>query len=317
MVGSLLWVAACGGARHDSASSDRGATIAGTDGKTGNGGNSSGNGDGGKVDTAGTGDTGGTSDTGGTGGSGGNDGTDDTGGTGGDAKDAGGTGGAPAVDPDRNKVTPGKICSRHAEILCAAEAQCCTDPGRTVADCEAAQQKTCGTDVMADAIAAQPEVKFNAARAEEVFTEIERLAMDCDPSIAAFSASDDGLRSMFDGTADPNADCTPADALDQPMFGAALASCKQRETYGCLPNPFGWTCAKRGDSGSGCYSDLNCISSLYCDNNPAQPKITGGKCGARKDVGASCEVFYECESLYCQGGKCIAPDEHASFCLPK
>jgi hypothetical protein len=216
------------------------------------------------------------------------------------------------IHDDLNRVTPGKICERLAQILCTAQTDCCTDPGQTQAACETEQTSTCGKDFMADAVAARDEAAFDAEQAHTVFNKLEELALACDPAIAQFTESEDGLRSIFKGTKNAGDACTPTDALDKPMFGAALASCKDLHSYACLPNALGWTCEERGEAGARCYSDLNCVQGLYC-NNPNN-KITGDKCQARKAVGASCKLFNECESLYCSGGKCVEGDAHSSFC---
>src|SRR5262245_37648612 len=78
--------------------------------------------------------------------------------------------------PDRNAVTPGRICRRLAEIQCEAERACCDSPRRDKAACLTAFETSCTNDALADRIAARPEAAFDPAQAEEVFGELERLA---------------------------------------------------------------------------------------------------------------------------------------------
>jgi hypothetical protein len=309
----VLSLAACGGGGDDDREDGSGGSKV-TPPKSGEGGKDSAGASG--KDSAGEGGKASAGESGSSGsGSGGEAGNDETGGTGG--MDGGGSGGSASMVKEPNlpadMVTAGGICNRLAQILCAAEADCCTDPGREVAACETEQKATCNNDFMADAVAKRSEANFDADQAFKVFTKLDEMALACDPLIASFSESEEGLRSMFQGTKDPGDGCTPQNALDKPMSGGSLASCKDLHNYACLPNAIGWTCEMRAGEGSRCYSDLNCTQGLYC-NNP-KLRISGDTCHARKADGSSCELFNECESLYCRGGKCVPPDMHTSFCF--
>jgi hypothetical protein len=238
-----------------------------------------------------------------------------SGGTGADAGSGGNDFDAGSAD-DRNAVTPGKICDRLATILCASEAACCDKPGRDVAACKTAINKSCTDDAMFDSIAGQKAAGFDAAQAKVVFTEIERLASTCDLSINEYSAGKDGLRTIFKGTIAPGADCTPVNAADKAMAGGALASCTMNDDYACLPGvpPLPWKCSDRGASGDRCFSDVNCKDDLFCDNPDLTVNITS-KCMARKAEGASCKTVNECTTLLCKGGKCVAKAQQNAYCL--
>jgi hypothetical protein len=247
---------------------------------------------------------------------GGMGGGEPTGGMGGGA--TGGMGSEPGgfdagVEDDRNAVMPGNICDRLATIQCAGEAACCDNPGRNYATCKTTMKQGCDTELMADQIAAAPEASFDAAQARTVFTEIERRASECDPSIAAYGIAFDGLRSIFRGTRAPDTSCTPANPLDRAMAGAALTSCTNADMFACLPSAISWRCAPHAGANGPCFTDNNCNPGLYCDNPDLS--VLGGDCLARKAVGASCSLPLECESLFCKGGKCVAADQQAAYCL--
>jgi hypothetical protein len=216
-------------------------------------------------------------------------------------------------DPNRNAVVPGKICERLAAIQCAGEAFCCLNPGRDVAACQQEIREQCDSEALADDIAADSVAAFDATRAQVVFTELERLASQCDPSIAAYAESFDGLRSMFAGTVAPNGDCRPSNPLNMTMAGAALASCTSPSTHACMPSLGAWNCAPHASAGGACFTDINCMPGLFCDN--PNLSLGGADCIQRKAVGASCELDNECQSLFCRGRSCVAAEAQVAYCL--
>src|SRR5262249_25532999 len=127
------------------------------------------------------------------------------------------TGGAPALppaggfdagtDPARDNVMPGMICDRLAAIECAAEAACCSNPGRTLDDCKQTVTTSCSKDALVDSIAAQSAAAYDPNQARIVLMQLEALASMCDPSFASYAASPQGIRSIFRGTIAPNGDC--------------------------------------------------------------------------------------------------------------
>jgi hypothetical protein len=238
-------------------------------------------------------------------------------GSGGAGVGAGGMGGTlpfdAGTDPNRNAVMPGMICDRLATIQCAGEAHCCNAPGRDAAACKQQLMSECTSMAMADDVASNPSTSFDAEQARVVFTEIERLASTCDPTIAAFGESFDGLRSMFHGTVGADDSCRPENPLDMGMAGAALASCTGHETQACLPGLVNWTCTAHAAEGGKCFSDVNCNAGLFCDN-PSY-SLRGSTCMARKAEGEECELPNECSSLFCKGGQCVAADAQVAYCL--
>jgi hypothetical protein len=231
-----------------------------------------------------------------------------------------GTGGEPSVrefdagsDPNRNAVVAGSICQRLAEIQCAGQAYCCDNPAMDVDGCRQTTQSTCQTMAMADAIAGDPVSGFDPARAMIVFTELERLASTCDPAIAAYAESLDGIRSMFLGTRAARADCKPQSVLNRLQAAAALASCQDHRSQACLPSLTTWSCTAHAAQGGRCFTDVNCTAGLYCDN--PNLSVSGGNCMQRKALGSPCELPNECESLYCVGQHCVAADQQTAYCL--
>jgi hypothetical protein len=233
---------------------------------------------------------------------------------------AGGTGGTPAMRvfnagdaPDRNAVMPGELCERLATIQCAGEAYCCDNPGRDVPACKSELLRACEREYVDD-VADNPDTAFDAAQAERVFAEIERLASQCDPSIVAFGESHEGLRSIFAGTVQPGGDCRPSNPLSMQQSSAAAVSCTDSSTQACVPTLSDWTCEPHAPAGGHCFTDLNCQPGLFCPN-PAPPSLSGADCTPRKAEGTSCETDNECMSLFCRGGRCTPADVQTAYCL--
>jgi hypothetical protein len=216
---------------------------------------------------------------------------------------------------DKNAVMPGTICQRVAEIQCAAEAQCCTNPGRDAATCTAAQKKVCSETLSLDDAAANPIAAFDAAKAKAALDQFESLATKCDTSISAFALGTSGFRTIAVGTVAPGGACDPASSSNKlAATAAALASCTGPATNACLPAMTGgWKCAPRSDAGGPCFTDANCKEGLACDN----PNLRyDGTCKARKPAGADCmEGTTECSSFACKDGKCVDQTKDTAYCL--
>lgn len=218
-------------------------------------------------------------------------------------------------DPDRNKVKAVDVCKRLAEIDCAAEAYCCDNPGRTLDACKANIIQGCSQDLLLDQTAQNPITGYDELAAERAYTELETKASKCDPSVAAWASSPDGLRSLLKGTVAADASCKPAETLPQPAtIAAALLSCKDSTKRACVyTNPLdAWTCAPRAAAGGVCLTDNNCEDGLHCVLPALQ--VTGS-CAERKPVGQSCAAPNECKTLFCKQGKCVAADQQAAYCL--
>ncbi len=229
----------------------------------------------------------------------------------------GGTGGERVFDAgdaaDRNDVVAGNLCDRLTTIQCAGEAFCCSDPGRSFDDCKAVMLKGCNEELMFDAIAGDARSGFDMAHARSVYVEIERRASECDMGIAAYGESLAGLRGMFKGTVPAGGSCTSLNPLNRQDAAQALSSCADIANNACLPALALWECEPRQGDGGDCFSDVNCMDGLFCDNPSFD--IGGSTCGARKMEGASCQLPNECASLFCKGGKCVAPSVDAAYCL--
>lgn len=227
--------------------------------------------------------------------------------------------GAPAFDagsdPNRNAVQAGQVCGRLAQIQCAGEAFCCSNPGRDRPSCENVMRAGCVNELYLDAITGNPISGFDPASAQFAFDRIEQLASECDPEIAHVGASQDGLLGMLRGTIEAGGDCYQG--IDKAQAAAALASCTNAATTSCMPrSAFNWSCDPRGPVGTTCFTDLNCHEGLYCPN----PALTSGgfgtgKCAARKPISGSCRQANECASLFCKGGLCVEPTVDAAYCL--
>jgi len=226
------------------------------------------------------------------------------------------------TDPNRNRVQPGGICQRLATLQCEGEAHCCASPGRSFDACFTRQADVCTNELQLDLIAVEPVAGFDAEMTAQALTQFEEMAAECDPDIAAWGASMDGLRRMLQGTVAPGGSCMPPDDIPSVAgYGAALASCAQMDTHACLFGgdapiplpPASATCTERGQQGVSCFVDTNCVDTLYCHNPDGQ--YSTGTCAARKQVGASCATGVECESRFCNAGSCIERTQQAAFCL--
>jgi hypothetical protein len=302
-----------------------GASGAGAVGGSGQGA-TGGSGPGGSSGSGGSGGSGGAGNNTGTGGAGaGPGGSDGQGGVGGDSgsNGVGGDGGTGALppfdggtDPNRNNVMPGQVCERLATIQCAAEVSCCGSPGRNFDQCKQAQLNTCRNEAYLDAVSSSPLTAFDMGRAAAAFAEFERLASMCDPAIVEWAISPNGLRGIVAGTKNANDSCLPpaSQSMDRAVVAAHLASCRDSATQACLPlRLLAWECRPRGQVGADCFSDLNCVDGVFCDNPNLE--VTGAKCVQRKLKDATCATSNECQSLFCRGGRCIAPSAGAAYCL--
>jgi hypothetical protein len=218
-------------------------------------------------------------------------------------------------DPNRNKVTAAQLCERIATINCAGESFCCDNPGRSVDACKQDLIKTCSNELMLDRIAMQEVARFDPEAAERAYTELERRASKCDPSVAQWGGSTEGLRGILKGSVEPKASCKPAAALPEPVeIGAALVACAQPESNACVYTSVldDWTCEPRSAMGGGCITDNNCTDGLYCIVNT--PGLAG-ECQPRKATGESCQSPIECASLFCKRSLCVDADQQAAYCL--
>lgn len=219
----------------------------------------------------------------------------------------------PNTDPDRNKVQPGELCERLAEIQCEGAAKCC--PTAASANCMAEAVNRCRDTINLDTVAMDPRTGFDAAAAESAFTNFEQQAKSCDPKIAETAISPSGLRGVAKGTLAEGADCTAENMSNAVIIAAALASCANPATTACLPSDTPpWTCTARGPAGSPCFTDVNCQDGLFCDN--PRGDLTGAMCAARKAAGEACQLANECASLACSSdGQCKPSGLEAAFCF--
>ena len=218
-------------------------------------------------------------------------------------------------DPNRNRVMPGRLCARLAEIECAAEQHCCNNPGRAVASCVSDLTRACGESLYLDQVANNRTSGWDQEATVTAYTELEKRASECDLSIPEWILSAQGVRSILRGTIAPGASCKPAGGLtDKAAQAAALMSCTGVGTTACLPRSLlgDWTCVGKNGSGGACVTEENCQAGLYC-NNPQM--MLNGRCAARKALGDSCMVGTDCASFYCKSGRCVEPDAQVAFCL--
>jgi hypothetical protein len=277
-------------------------------------------GSGGRSGSGGMGETGGSGGAGDSGGSGGDSGESGTGVPTGGTSGEGGTGGVTmrvfdaGSDPERNAVIAGQLCDRLSTIQCAGEAFCCDNPGRDFNACKEQMQDGCEDSLMFDALAESEKTGFDPGHARAAYEEIERLASECDPSVARFGGSIEGLRGIFKGTVAAGGSCTTINVTRRDEVAKALASCTEPAANACLPNGvLLWTCTARAATGGACFTDVNCNDGLYCPNPDFD--VAGSTCRDRKPVGEPCTTPNECATLFCKGGQCVDETVQAAYCL--
>lgn len=276
---------------------------------------------GGNAVSGGTGATGGMDATGGADATGGMDasgGADTTGGT--DATGGTETTPPPAAfdldNPDRNKVTAGDVCDRLSVLQCAGEAYCCDSPGRTYEECYATTVDSCRNDAYLDFMTNDNSTGFDATIAEATLLVYETKALACDPAVASWGETVDGLRGIMQGTKADGTSCAPKALLSLPAAAASLAYCSDPNNVACMPNGTftSWTCTARADIGGACITDLNCATGNYCiQDNPLEP--VRSTCAARKANDEACGFNNECQSLACKAGVCVEATAQAAYCL--
>lgn len=233
-------------------------------------------------------------------------------------------GGLPEFDagsePARNMVSAGGICTRLAAIQCAAEAHCCTNARRTVAQCQTDQTNDCAKNGLFDDVAKNMVSGFDPSYAKAAFEQLEQFGTACDPAVAAWVIKPEGFRGIFQGTIAPNGSCRPSGFPSKVGYAAYAVSCQQPATHACLfvgsgppAAPTAATCSPRTGAGSKCFSELNCQDGFFCEN--AGQKYDTGKCTALKPIGATCSLGVECATQVCVSAKCVPADSQNSYCL--
>ena len=218
-------------------------------------------------------------------------------------------------DPARNDVTAGNVCDRVTQLQCAAEQTCCSNPGRTFADCYTKLVESCRNEAYLDAMTGDPITGFDQARARAAMAEFETLAMACDLSLAQWGESADGLRGIMQGTRTAGTSCLPLSAKRE-VAAANLASCQNPAEVSCLPETtIKWTCTARGDVDATCVTDLNCKVGLYCPQADYQNPQLDSNCAQRLADGSPCISNNECMSFACKSGACAPLDKDAAYCL--
>jgi hypothetical protein len=207
------------------------------------------------------------------------------------------------------------LCERWAMLRCDGEARCCSDAGRDHDACVQALQASCEEQLHLDEVASNPVSGYDADAAERKLEHLEQLVASCDPSVARWELSVDGLRGMFAGTLAQGQSCKPGDVLtaDRATLAAAVVACSDVEQVACLPATLlgVWTCAPKQPEGAGCLTDENCASGDFCDNPESSPL---GTCAATLPLMAACSGASRCASSACVGGVCVELDAASAYC---
>ena len=217
----------------------------------------------------------------------------------------------------RNQVEAGRICARLSTLQCAGQAHCCNEAQQDFATCQRSVRADCEAEGLIDQIAADPRSGFNPQQAERTLSELERLAMACDPAVSAWIVSPEGLLSMFRGTLPLGESCRPPVVTSRVRAAPYLAACTDPEKNACLPSSLlTWRCSGRGSAGSECFTDLNCQEGLYCpQNNYLNPEIGRSACARRLEDGSPCRAANECASLVCYRQRCAPADSNTAYCI--
>ena len=218
-------------------------------------------------------------------------------------------------DANRNDVTAGNVCDRVTQLQCAAEQECCSNPGRTFDECYTKLIVSCRDAAYLDAMSANNITGFDPVRGKAAMEMFEQLAKDCDTSVASWVESADGLRGIMQGTKAKGASCLPISAQKE-VAAAYLASCQDPANLSCLPmTTLSWSCQTRGEVDATCVTDLNCVPGLYCPQANYQNPQLDSNCAVRLADGSPCIANNECMSFACKSGSCVPISKDATYCL--
>ena len=221
----------------------------------------------------------------------------------------------PTEDRDTRVTAGDGLCTRLAEINCAAEQRCCSTVTRSQQSCLNELTQSCAGSLYLDEIAAQSQSAFDPDAAERAFRELADRTSRCEPGILQWIPSDTGLRSIFRGSLGAGERCSPSGGLTAPVgsVAAALSACSHADGLACLPQSLlgMWSCTAKQPIGQACVTDDNCANNGAC-NNFGQAAL--GVCVERLPLGAACEFAGQCASLYCDSQVCKVPTADAVYC---
>ncbi len=212
--------------------------------------------------------------------------------------------------PDAGPVAASDLCNQFTTLLCEAEQACCTNAATryaTVAECFAAQNPGCLTDLQA--LATDPQTGYDPAVARAELDKIAARMATCDVNIGPWFVSQNGLLGVFRGTVASGGDCSPASASDK----APVLSCQSPSVCRLMAIPLSGQCGTPRTQGDSCVTELECEAGLRCE----PPETFNGECVARLADGAGCSVNGDCTSLICEASSCVARTADRIYCFKK
>jgi hypothetical protein len=219
------------------------------------------------------------------------------------------------------------FCAELAEIACDAETDCCAAsepsslgdgggwPGQDSGSGDEAS--TCVTTQIASCrgsigdLVTDPRTGYSADAGGKFVQKMREASESCWKKPIAYA---DAI-SVFRGTGELGANCTPEDGSKGALRASAL-SCKSGSSCRLYLKADGsalGVCEARADES--CSHAFDCAGGKYCDL-PAQWKPgVWGECHPLRTEGWSCKSDLECQSQHCDAAGACAPTNERLYCL--
>lgn len=185
------------------------------------------------------------------------------------------------------------LCTEVVRVVCDADASCFPDTARE--DCVEVQEARC--EATLQPLVEDPRLGYDAARAGHFVHDLRVRGEAC----FAEPLDYDLFLSMFEGTGETGADCTPA-TLDARALRISSLSCGAgsacRIHLRADGRPEG-VCEVRHDAA--CSHPQDCGSDQFCSLASAWQPGLWGECRPLRTDGWSCSSDLECASRHCDG----------------
>ena len=218
---------------------------------------------------------------------------------------------APAA-PVGPPIAASDLCGEIADIVCEANTRCCRD--RDTA-CVPTQTATCEETL--GRLIEDPRLAYVPEQGGLLLEHLEARAAMCWSEPFRY----DEITSLFEGTGDVGADCTPAErggSITAPELRLAALSCSGDTACRIHLSRDGaaeGVCEARGTSGNdACSHAFDCPAATWCNLPSNWRPGDWGRCQPLRANGWACGTGLECESGYCGRDGCADRPE-AERCL--
>lgn len=241
--------------------------------------------------------------------------------------DGGEDGGPPDAGPETDAGVDGgprlvqgqDVCREYARVRCEGYFDCCS---AAVARTDEVFE-TCLTQASADcasgegdgpsipSLIADPRTRYDPLVGGEVLTEAEEIIGRCGVDLPLWTVERSGFPRVLTGTVAGGDPCTPDDIVPPDVDYPAFFSC-QGTDRSCAPGSGGiWSCLARRQVGESCVLYWDCQDGHFCQGIP----FFGATCQVRKPDGMPCTGPFECLSHFCNDAMmCATPTQDQVYC---